>query len=158
MPRVHEKRSQPWIFGHTGRARLRHPLSAGSPPSWLVSVHFWSPHPAPPTARAKSTAHKNTHKMLVCFVWTGRGFPGCLVIIYWLNYISFLLLCLKKKSKLAFLQLPPFFLFISCCGDKSRYFFRSTTCTHNQSYINQHFQFKYCTEDRNKGGNPGLTR
>ena len=90
--------------------------------------------------------------MLVCLsVWTGRGYPGCLVIISWLNYISLFLLCCFKKSKLTFLQLPPFFLFISCCGDKSPYFFRSTTCTHNQSYINQHFQFKYCTQDRNKG-------
>ena len=49
-----------------------------------------------------------THKMLVCFVWTGRGFPGCLVIIYWLNYISFFLLCFKKKNQIGFFTVASF--------------------------------------------------
>lgn len=93
----------------------------------------------PSTASTKLTAHKNTHRMFVCFVCLDRQ------EVPWAFGDNFLVkLCIfsfhvwkkKKRNKLASLQLPPFFLSLFPAVETNLllfFFFKSPTRTHNQS-------------------------
>lgn len=68
----------------------------------------------PPTAHCQNqinSAQKHTEGLYVLSVWTGRGFPGCLEIISWLNYIC---VCVCLKKQIGFFTVssspPPYFL------------------------------------------------
>lgn len=56
------------------------------------------------------------------------------------------------KNKLASLQWPLLSFLISCCGDKSPYFFEVPNSHIINLFINQHFQPKHCIKERSEGG------
>lgn len=119
----------------------------------------------PSTASTKLTAHKNTHRMFVCFVCLDRQ------EVPWAFGDNFLVkLCIfsfhvwKKKKKetnwLLYSCLLSFSLYFLLWRQIS-YFFFFLSPQHARIIsllINRHLQLKYCIEERNEGADPGLTK